>query len=132
MTYDTDLLEWSDHQAQLLREGRFEELDLENLIEEVKELGKSEFKTCYSYVKLIMIHLLYLNYWEAEKEYNQKHWEREIDNFRVLLESIITPSIKNKLIEQWEDLYLDASKRFEQKTKLKAPQFCPYFLDDIL
>ena len=38
--YDTDFVEWSDRTAQLLKERRWEEIDLENLIEEVNSLGQ--------------------------------------------------------------------------------------------
>ncbi|CCQ50077.1 Protein of unknown function DUF29 [Crocosphaera watsonii WH 8502] len=60
--YNIDFNLWSKQQAKLLREGKFNELDLENLIEEVEDLGKSEYKTCRSYTILIIIHLLFINY----------------------------------------------------------------------
>ena len=44
--YDIDFNLWSKKQAQLLREGKFNELDLEHLVEEVEELGKGEYKDC--------------------------------------------------------------------------------------
>ena len=37
--YKEDLYLWSQAQAALLRAGRFDELDLENLIEEVEDVG---------------------------------------------------------------------------------------------
>jgi hypothetical protein len=37
--YDEDFFVWSQEQAALLRERRFDELDLPNLIEEVEDLG---------------------------------------------------------------------------------------------
>lgn len=37
--YDRDVVEWADQQAQLLRDGRFDLLDLENLIEEIEDVG---------------------------------------------------------------------------------------------
>ena len=37
--YEEDLYLWSQAQAALLRAGRFDELDLENLIEEVEDVG---------------------------------------------------------------------------------------------
>jgi len=40
--YDTDFVEWTARTAELQREGRFEDIDLENLAEEVEDLGKSE------------------------------------------------------------------------------------------
>ena len=37
--YDEDFYVWAMKQAELLRDKRFDELDLENLIEEVEDLG---------------------------------------------------------------------------------------------
>lgn len=37
--YDRDFVAWAEHQVQLLREHRWEELDLANLIEEVADLA---------------------------------------------------------------------------------------------
>ena len=38
--YDTDFVEWTAHAVELLRQRRFDEIDLENLIEEIEDLGK--------------------------------------------------------------------------------------------
>jgi hypothetical protein len=40
--YDTDFVEWTARTAELLREGRFDEVDLEHLAEEVEDLGRSD------------------------------------------------------------------------------------------
>ncbi|ACB50444.1 hypothetical protein cce_1094 [Crocosphaera subtropica ATCC 51142] len=130
--YDIDFNLWSKKQAQLLREGKFHELDIEHLIEEVEDLGKSEYKTCRSYTILIIIHLLCINYWEVEKEYNEKHWQREVYNFRILLKKNLSTSIKNKLIENWQEIYQEAAQDFKEKTNLIAPESCPFAIEDIL
>jgi hypothetical protein len=39
--YDEDFFVWSQKQAELLRDHRFDELDLANLIEEVEDLAGS-------------------------------------------------------------------------------------------
>ena len=44
--------------GRLLRAARFDELDLENLIEEVEDLSRRERETVESYVETIMEHLL--------------------------------------------------------------------------
>ncbi|ACK72041.1 protein of unknown function DUF29 [Gloeothece citriformis PCC 7424] len=92
--YDDDFLLWSQQQAELLRSRQFDQLDLENLIEEVTDLGQSETRACSSYAELIILHLLYLGYWNDELERNGYHWESELDNFRLLLEKALTKSMK--------------------------------------
>ena len=51
--YDTDILIWSEHQADLLRrlahgERLNETIDWENLIEEVQDVGLSQLSACRS------------------------------------------------------------------------------------
>lgn len=40
--YETDFVAWAQQQALLLKQGRLEELDLTNLIEEVEGLSRSD------------------------------------------------------------------------------------------
>ena len=40
--YEVDFYAWTQRQGALLREGRFSELDMTNLIEEIESLGRSE------------------------------------------------------------------------------------------
>lgn len=40
--YDTDYSTWAQRNAELLRARRFEELDIEHLLEELSDMGKSD------------------------------------------------------------------------------------------
>ena len=42
ISYDKDFYSWTQEQAELLRNGQFSELDIDNLIEEVESMGRSE------------------------------------------------------------------------------------------
>ena len=41
--YDKDFYSWSMQQAELVRQKRFSELDIDNLIEEIEDMGKSQY-----------------------------------------------------------------------------------------
>lgn len=56
--YETDFVEWVDQAAELLKQGRFDELDLENLIDEVETLGRSEKRALESNLRVVILHLL--------------------------------------------------------------------------
>lgn len=43
-------------------------LDWDNLLVEIETLGKSELKTCESFVILIILHKLCLDYWTEKLE----------------------------------------------------------------
>jgi Domain of unknown function DUF29 len=110
--YRDDFVLWTKKIVDLLKEKAFEELDLENLIEEIESMGKSEKQAIESLLIVLFIHLLKLMYWEAERERNLNHWCGEITNFRSLLRRKIaaSPSLKSYLPEIYGGCYEDARR----------------------
>lgn len=53
---------WTQQQAQLLRQGAWSGLDLENLIEEITSMGKREQRALGSYLRNVVMHLLKWQY----------------------------------------------------------------------
>jgi hypothetical protein len=64
--YEQDFYAWSKAQAELLRAGRYADLDLEHLIEEVDDLGDSLYRSARSRIRTIIEHLLKLQYSPAQ------------------------------------------------------------------
>jgi hypothetical protein len=60
--YEQDFYAWAREQATLLRAGRFEELDLAHLTEEVDDLGDSLYRSVRSRIRTIIEHLLKLQH----------------------------------------------------------------------
>ena len=60
--YDQDFYVWTEVQAELLRQRRFEALDLDNLIEEVEGLGDSKKSAVLSDATVVIEHLLKLQH----------------------------------------------------------------------
>jgi hypothetical protein len=60
--YEQDYGLWAEQMADLLSEGRFAELDIENLVDEVRDLSKRERDRLLSSVRLIVHHLLEWDY----------------------------------------------------------------------
>ena len=60
--YQDDFYVWTQRQAECLRARRYDELDLENLIEEVAELGDTAKKSARSRARTIIEHLLKLQH----------------------------------------------------------------------
>ena len=58
MRYDKDVLLWSQEQARLLRAGRFDELDIEHLADEIEDVGKSEKRELANRMAVLLAHLL--------------------------------------------------------------------------
>ena len=64
--YEEDFYVWTEPQAALLRERRFEALDLANLIEEVEGLGDAKKSAVLNNASVIIEHLLKLQHSPAQ------------------------------------------------------------------
>jgi Domain of unknown function DUF29 len=95
--YDEDILIWSEQQAAALRSlaNRRDlpnELDLANVIEEIEDVGRSEFHTVESLVENILTHLVLL---AADPDAPAtRGWIAEITAWNLTLRRRITPSMQ--------------------------------------
>jgi Domain of unknown function DUF29 len=60
--YDTDFYTWTTQTVDLLKERRFSELDFVNLIEEIEDLGRSEYRALGSRLEVVLMDLLKVKY----------------------------------------------------------------------
>jgi Domain of unknown function DUF29 len=104
--YEEDLYLWSQAQAALLRAGRFDELDLENLIEEVEDVGGALKRSVRSRVRTIIEHLLKLEHSPATDP--RLGWRSTIRTQRSGLADDLTPSLRRDLPDELPELYLRA------------------------
>jgi hypothetical protein len=72
--YELDDSQWLEETIKLLKNHKFQELDLENLIWELEDLGKRDKNAVASLLEQIIRHLLLLQYWTSESENNTVHW----------------------------------------------------------
>jgi len=92
--YETDFLLWTEETIAKLKVRDFDHVDLENLIEEIESLGKSDKKEIKSRLTTLLAHLLKRIYVNMPQEFNG--WERTIRNQRTDLELALmdSPSLK--------------------------------------
>jgi len=84
--YDTDFAAWARDTVQLLRERRFEEIDLDALIEEVEGLARADEHAMRSYLERLIEHLLKLTYAsDVDFDRDQRGWRISARNARVKL-----------------------------------------------
>src|SRR5215204_4947801 len=60
--YEDDVYSWALQQGDLLKRGRFDELDLTNLIDEVEDVSRREFDALESNLRIVLLHLLKWDY----------------------------------------------------------------------
>ncbi len=132
--YEIDDSLWLEETIKLLKAKQFEQLDLENLIEELEDLGSEKKRRVESLLEQVIRHFLLLQYWESQREFNQAHWEAEIVSFQTQLKRYLTTNLRNHLEQVLPDLYNDALKYCQKKTQgsVSFPPQCPYSLDSLL
>ncbi len=132
--YQTDENLWLLQTIELLKQRRLEELDLENLIEELESLGKSEKNAVESLLEQIIRHLLLLEYWSIEYDRNVNHWQAEIIGFRGQLSKYLTTNLHKHLQQELNSIYSLALKYVQRKTNqtVNFPSECPYNLEQLL
>ena len=125
--YEIDDAQWLEETVKLIRNNQFGDLDIDNLIEELEELGTERKNAVVSLLEQIIRHLLLLQYWTSEAEYNSVHWKEEIYTFRVQLRRKITTNLRNYLESELDSIYKDALGFVKIKTQnlVNFPLECP-------
>lgn len=108
--YDRDFNLWVESIKTSIKNKQIHNIDWENLMDEIDDMGKSEKRSLESYLKRLIEHILKLKYWQNELERNQKHWQVEVVNFRRELKRLLkrSPSLKRYLEEVYPEIYDDA------------------------
>lgn len=135
--HNEDIYVWSRHQAELLRAGRYDELDLEHLIEEIEDLGGAAKKSVRSRARTIIEHLLKLQHSPAVDP--RPGWRDTVRAQRDDLLDDLTPSLRRELGQELDALYAQARSRAEGSLRDHGetavadalPTACPYSLDQI-
>jgi hypothetical protein len=131
---DKDYDRWLQEQADLLRDRAFDRLDIDHLIEELEDLVRGEKAAVKNLTRQIIIHQLYVDYWQEEVERNGNHWKAEIVNFQAQLNDKMTTNFKNFLEENLDSIYAEAKKSVQLKTggKIYLPDQNPYSLPTLI
>jgi len=125
--YEEDTLRWSEDTAAKLKLGDFENLDLENLIEEVEALGRSRKTELLSRLTRLLEHLLKRLYVNLPQDY--RGWEVTIRNQRRELEFLLedSPSLKSIWSERFDRAWKSALKTVRKEYKnYSFPDRFPY------
>ena len=134
--YETDVLEWSEHQAALLRRAaageRVNDLDWDNIIEEIESVGRSELHSVESLLIQALAHMLKAEAWPQSRDV--PHWQAEARGFRDDAADRFAPSMRQRL--DMAKIFRRALNRLPQsidgQPPLPIPDACPVTLDDLL
>jgi Domain of unknown function DUF29 len=134
--YELDYHLWLEQQADLLREGRLEDIDAEHLIEAFEDMAMGERAAVESHVDTVIEHLLKLEHSPAERP--RRGWRLTVVRHRGRLGKRLTASLRNHLEASFGDLYVDARRaaiiglEVDKVAAGQLPDTCPYTLDQVL
>ena len=131
--YDEDFARWTAETARLLREGRFQEIDVEHVAEEIEDMGNRDHREMLSRLTLVLQHLLK---WEYQPEKRSKSWRSTMAVQRRELGKLFrhSPSMRRKVAAVTE-VYRDAVEDAALETDLPEQSFpreCPFTPEQIL
>jgi Domain of unknown function DUF29 len=114
--YEQDYYHWLEQTALCLRKRAFDQLDLENLIEEIEDMGRNEKRAIESNLRIVILHLLK---WKYQPQQRSGSWRGSITEHRIRIRKALqdSPSLKNYLPEVFSETYQDAIKIASQETR---------------
>ncbi|MGA9381516.1 MAG: DUF29 domain-containing protein [Phormidium sp.] len=132
--YEQDFYLWIETTAQQLKEGKFDQVDLTNLIEEIESMGRSEKRELKSRLIVLLMHLLK---WQYQPEKRSESWRSIISEQRICIEGLLedSPSLKPLISEVFDDCYQKARLKAADETGIKLnffPKESPFTLEETL
>lgn len=132
--YEKDFYAWALQSAQLIREGKFAEVDIEHVAEEIESMGKSEKRELISRLAVLIAHLLK---WQFQPLRRSRSWKYTLKEQRFELNDLLSespslkPELNKQIVQAYERALLIVQKEtgFERK---KFPSTCPFTLKQVL
>ncbi len=88
-TYDGDFCAWLEQQAALIRAGRFDQLDIQNIAEELEGLGRLDKRTVREHIRKIVLRLMT---WENRLQQRDASSEIALHQSRDTVEDLVNDS----------------------------------------
>lgn len=132
--FEADYARWCEEQGALLRAGRLEQLDRENLAEEIESLGRSDKREIESRLQKLLVHLLKAKF---QPEKLSGSWRSTIREQRRGIAKAIkeSPSLKGYpalvLAEEYDSARLQAVDETGIDLS-RLPESSPFSIEQIL
>jgi hypothetical protein len=136
--YEADILEWSEHQAALLRRVAAgerlngEDLDWSHIIEEIESVGREQLHSVESLLAQALAHMLKAEAWPLSTEV--PGWQAEARRFRDDAASRFAPSMRQYI--SMPKIYARALRAMPETIDGQLPLpiagECPVSLEELL
>jgi hypothetical protein len=120
--YDADFALWAEEQAAALREGRFADLDMAHLLEEIDDLSGSLRREIRSRLRQISAHILKFQH---QPERATSSWSETIIEQSEAIEDVLegSPSLRREMPGFIATAYPRARRLASRETKLPIATF---------
>ena len=130
--YERDVYSWSQEQARLVREGRWDLVDRVNVAEEIESLGRTEFNRLESALRVLLLHILK---WDHQPKKRSRSWILSIQAQRLEIEDVLAdnPGLKPRIGEALARAYRRARIEAAKETGLDTAEFpetCGHSFED--
>lgn len=131
--FESDETAWLEATAELVRTGRFDDVDTANLAEYLVDMARRDRREVVSRLVVLFVHLLK---WESQPQRRSGAWQATIleqqRELRQLLESgTLLRHAQNVLPEAYDEARKQAAAETGMDRKA-FPVECPWSLDSIL
>jgi Domain of unknown function DUF29 len=132
--YERDFYSWSLERARLVRAGRWEAIDRDNVAEEIESLGREQFDKLESALRVLLVHIVK---WDHQPERRSRSWALSIKEQRIVLDHVLSdnPGMKPRIGEALARGYRLARVEAAKETGLDKDAFpptCLYAFDEIV
>jgi hypothetical protein len=133
LLYRQDETAWLEATAELIRQGRLEEVDYPNLAEYLADMARRDRREVESRLTALIAHALK---WAHQPERRSGSWRGTVIEQRQELEGLASRGVlRNHAEAVLAEVYRKAVERAAAETELPADTFpaaCPYTLDQLL
>lgn len=119
---------WDDHygwlmaQLEFVRERRFDKIDWENIAEDLEDMGRSEYRSLESALRVLLVHLLK---WDHQVSYRSRSWlltiKEQHRQYRRILDE--NPSLRQHLEQIRQDAHKSARRDAVKDTGFALASF---------
>ena len=132
--YERDFYLWVEQQVRLLADGRLDELDVANLIDEIGDLGRSQKRSITNNLVVVLVHLLK---YQFQPRRRFRSWLASIAEHRRRLRKEFqdSPSLRGHARDEFMECYQDARRQAAIETGLPdetLPDQPPWTLEQAL
>jgi hypothetical protein len=133
-SYDQDFYAWAKRNAELMRQGKWSEIDAEHVVEELEHMGKSQKRELISRLAVLLAHLLK---WQYQQDKRSDSWVTTVVTQRAEIQLLLddSPSLRHDVYAFVEKGYRFATDRASRETGIAKDTFpvsCPYSFDQIV